>query len=112
MPLNTLAKLITSYRWLLEERDSQEKAKADENARYIDKEIDELFLRIVKFPTNDQRISIAQIEFLVTTLAEEHHAPLARAALRETIMQHVGRLAAGQPDRIGAYRATSPGAKA
>ena len=111
MPLKTLAKLITTYRWLLAERDAQLKANAEANALYIDKEIDELFLRIVRFPTDDPRISGAQIEFLVTSLVEEEHAPMARAVLRESILQHVARLVGTAGDNVTAGARSLDGCK-
>lgn len=107
-----LARLIATYKWLLGERDSQRGLNAAANARHIDAALDDVFLRIARFPAEDPRISCHQIEFLLAVLSEDGADQASRALVCEAVLDHVKRLAARVPAEASGRRASSAVGKA
>ena len=88
-----LTRLIAQYRWLDQERAARLQEGVTLDLPQIDAEMSSLFLRIVRFRTDEPRISCAQIDFLVTALAEGDHDASVRGVLKEAVLAHVVRLA-------------------
>lgn len=93
MPYRDLTRLITQHRWLVQERAEQKQSRRAIDLSYVDAEIESLFLQIMRYPADEPRIGYAQIEFLVTALAEGDHDSTVRGLLKDAVLAHVGRLA-------------------
>lgn len=100
MPYRDLARLITQHRWLVQERAEQKRSRRAIDLSLVDAEIESLFLQIMRYPADEPRIGYAQIEFLVTALAEGDHDGHVRQLLKDAVLVHVGRLA-GRTDGSG-----------
>lgn len=96
--IRELARLVASYRWLTEERAKASGPKAKENAAVIDAQLDDVFLKVLRFPAEDPQISYLQIEFLVGLLAERGREDTSASVLQEALLGHVKRLADKVPD--------------
>jgi len=92
MTAQDLARLITSYRWLSQELASQVDAGAADNCQHIREEVDALFLKIVKFPADNPYISCAQMDFLISAIAEPGRDDATRAGLCDLALSHLTRI--------------------
>jgi len=92
MTIQELARLIASYRWLSEELAAQTSAGADLNCAHIKAEMEATFLRIVQQPAENPYVSCAQIDFLVSAMAEPGSDDATRALLCDMTLTHLRRL--------------------
>ena len=92
MTARELSRLIASYRWLAQEK-ANCTGSATANGRFIEEEIDEIFLKIIRSPIDDPEVCCLQVDFLVSVLAEPDHEAEVRSMLRDAVVAHVRRLA-------------------
>ncbi len=92
MTVQDLARLIATYKWLSQELDAQSGARAEVNRQHIRPELDNVFLKIVQYPTDNPQICCAQIEFVLSSLAETGRDDGTRAQLCALALAHVQRL--------------------
>ncbi len=89
-----LRHLISSYQRLSGKRFEQSGRGAVTNVAAITDAMDETFLQIVSFPTDDVQVCYRQVELLMTLLAEPETDVASRELLRDVVLTHVRRLAA------------------
>lgn len=90
--IKELARLVASYRWLTEERARAPVDRSGATAAVIDANLDEVFLKILRFPAEDPQISYLQIEFLVGMLGERGRDESAAPMLQDALLGHIKRL--------------------
>lgn len=88
-----LSHLIASYQRLSGKRFEQSGRGAVSNVAAITDAMDDTFLRIVSFPTDDAQVCYQQVELLMSLLAEPETDAASRELLRTVALTHVKRLA-------------------
>jgi hypothetical protein len=89
-----LARLIARYRWLqrsiADAPDAKLAGAGDKSS--VDETIHSIFFEIVRFKTDDPRIAVRQIGFLLDAMTEPDLDADLRFLLRDEAMAHITRL--------------------
>jgi hypothetical protein len=108
--IDDLARLIASYQWLSREREALKGNPGGVSDGHISGMLDDVFSSILRFPSDDPRITCRQIEFLLGILADGRHDALSRKALCDAILAHVARIAGEKHSRSMRIVRPGPGA--